>query len=239
MMFNNRIQVLQSAGMSPRLAQRVADQPGPIGSVDIKAQDNTAEVLLYDFIGFDWWSGDGITAKQFTQDIASLGKLDSLTLRINSPGGDVFDGFAMYNILTSLEYDVRVEIDSIAASAASVVAMAGNSINMYETSQFMIHDAWAGVIGNEQDLREMADVLQKIDGQIADVYAKKAKKTDSETFRALMNKDTYLTPKESLDIGLADMIIGTTRPPAAEAATHAARNRMAQYLAIERQRLGC
>ena len=239
MMFTKRQQVLQAYGCSPQQAERWAEIRNPHGNIDIKAEeDNTAEILLYDFIGFDWWTQDGIDAKTFAQEIAGLGKLNELRVRINSPGGDVFDGFAMYNILATLEYPVTVTVDNIAASAASIIAMAGDTVKMHATSQLMIHDAWMGLIGNEQDMREAADVLGKLDGQIADVYALRGNKPASH-YRELMNKDTYLTPDEAVAIGLADEVIETKKKEKTKnAQSVAARNRMAAYLAIERKRLG-
>jgi ATP-dependent Clp protease protease subunit len=239
MMFTKRQQVLQAFGCSPQQAERWSELRNPVCNITIKAEeDNTAEIMLYDFIGFDWWTQDGIDAKTFAQEIAGLGKLDELRVRINSPGGDVFDGFAMYNILATLEYPVSVTIDSLAASAASIIAMAGDTIAMHSTSQLMIHDAWMGLIGNQQDMQEAAEVLGKLDGQIADVYALRGNKP-ANYYRDLMDKDTYLTPTEALDIGLATEIIQPKKTEKkSNAQSVAARNRMAAYLAIERKRLG-
>jgi len=143
----------------------------------------------------------------------------------------------MYNILATLEYPVAVTVDSIAASAASIVAMAGDTIKMHETSQLMIHDAWTGIVGNQQDLIEMADVLGKLDAQIAKVYAARGNKT-ANAYRKLMDADTYLTPSEAKDLGLVDEIIKVPKKKTQNAQSAPARDRMAAYLAIERKRLG-
>jgi ATP-dependent Clp endopeptidase proteolytic subunit ClpP len=196
-----------------------------------------AEILLYDFIGYDWWSDTGTTALSFKQNLDNLGDVKRLTVRINSPGGDVWDGMSIYNQLSQFPAETTVVIDGLAASVASVVAMAGDKIQAAEVSQLMIHDAWTIVMGNEQDLREMADVLSKIDGQIADTYAVRSGRPAAE-FRELQNKDTYLTAQEALSLGLIDEVIGTrkTKQDPAAAGQRASR-RVRSQISLLRGRL--
>jgi len=214
-----RANMLLSLGMPRKLADRICDGPtGRVGRMLFRAADEAgdAEILLYDFIGYDWWSDTGTTALAFKQNLDNLGDVQRLTVRINSPGGDVWDGMSIYNQLSQFPAETIVVIDGLAASVASVIAMAGDRVQAAEVSQLMIHDAWTVVMGNEQDLREMADVLAKIDGQIADTYAKRSGRTAAE-FRELQNKDTYLTAQEALGLGLIDEVISTRKTKQAPA----------------------
>ena len=177
------------------------------------------ELFIYEQIGFDWMSGEGVSALQFTEQLRNLDS-KTLTVRINSPGGDVFDGITMYNQLVAHQADVRVIIDGIAASAASIVAMAGDKISMAEASQMMIHDAWTIAAGNEAVMREIAEVLERIDGQIAGIYATRTGRRAS-TWCEIMNKDSYFTPEEAVEAKLADEVLKSNkrRPKANEKST--------------------
>jgi ATP-dependent Clp endopeptidase proteolytic subunit ClpP len=197
-----------------------------------------AEILLYDFIGYDWWSDTGTTALSFKQNLDGLGDVKRLTVRINSPGGEVWDGMSIYNQLSQFPAETTVVIDGLAASIASVIAMAGDKVQAAEVSQLMIHDAWTIAIGNEQDMREMADVLAKIDGQVADTYAKRSGIKTTMQFREMMNKDTYLTAQEALELGLIDEVIGTRKAkqePAA--ASQRASRRVRNQISLLRDKL--
>ena len=176
-------------------------------------------LFIYEQIGFDWMSGEGVSALQFTEQLRNLDS-KTLTVRINSPGGDVFDGITMYNQLVAHQADVRVIIDGIAASAASIVAMAGDKISMAEASQMMIHDAWTIAAGNEAVMREIAEVLERIDGQIAGIYATRTGRRAS-TWCEIMNKDSYFTPEEAVEAKLADEVLKSNkrRPKANEKST--------------------
>src|SRR5687768_7982024 len=129
---------------------------------------DVAEVSIYDEIGF--W---GVTASDFVRDIQSV-SAKSLTLHINSPGGDVFDGIAILNALRQHPAEVHVVIDGLAASAASFIAMAGDTITMAPNAMMMIHEASGLVIGNAQEMTEMAALLDKTSANIANVYAQRA-----------------------------------------------------------------
>lgn len=185
-----------------RIASGKARQPG---TIKVQASDDgeTAEILIYDVIGFDIWTGEGVTAKQFAEQVKDLGNVSQINVRINSPGGDVFDGMAIYNILVRHPAKIIVDVDGIAASIASVIAMAGDEIRMPENSTMMIHDAWGIVIGNDQDMRDMADILSKLDGQIAGIYARRSKLSDEEA-RKFMDAETWFTGSEAVAAGLAD-----------------------------------
>jgi ATP-dependent Clp protease protease subunit len=113
-----------------------------------------------------------VTDKDFALALAQAGS-GPIKLRINSPGGDVFHGYAIYNMIVAHPADVHVVIDGLAASAASFIAMAGTTISMAETSMLMIHNAWGIVVGDRNDMLETAAVMEKIDGQLAAIYASK------------------------------------------------------------------
>ena len=159
------------------------------------------EILIFDEIGFM-----GVTASDFVNELAEV-RADIISLRINSPGGDVFDGIAIFNALKRHEATVNVFIDGIAASAASFIAMAGDSVTMMPHSQMMIHEAHGLVIGAANDMRKMADILDKSSDNIAGIYAERAGGTVPE-WRARMQDESWFNDHEAVELGLADRIEG-------------------------------
>ncbi|WP_419900782.1 head maturation protease, ClpP-related [Roseomonas sp. USHLN139] len=159
-----------------------------------------AEILLYDEIGF--W---GVTAKDFALALTDAGA-GPLRVRINSPGGDVFDGLAIHNALKA-RGNVEVVVDGLAASAASFIAMAGSKITMASNAFLMIHNAWGVVAGNRHDLAETEKVLAKIDGQLAGIYAARSGKPVEE-MAAAMDGETWFTSSEAKAAGLVDHVEG-------------------------------
>lgn len=170
----------------------------------IVAADDSAEILLYDVIGKDWWTGEGTTAKQFAADIKPL-KGKKLTVRINSPGGNVTDGTAIYNALKRHTGGVDVYIDGLAASMASVIAMAGETVTMSEGSLMMIHNPHSSVRGDEHDMRKAADVLSKHKASLLQAYTTKTGK-DADEISSLMDEETWMTANEAYDLGFADAV---------------------------------
>src|SRR5690242_9572182 len=126
-----------------------------------------ADVLLYDEIGF--W---GVQAKPFIQELQAL-DVETIHLRINSPGGSVFEGIAIANALQQLEAKVITHVDALAASIASIIAVAGDEVHMAENAFLMIHNAWTLSIGDAAQLRKDAALLDKIGGSLVDAYVKK------------------------------------------------------------------
>ena len=165
----------------------------------------TAEILIYEQIGRDYWSDEGIAAKDFAADLKALGDVKDITLRLNSPGGSVFEGLVIHNLLKAHQANVTVYIDGIAASIASVIAMCGDKIIMPENAMMMIHDPSGLVIGNADDMRKMADTLDKIKESIKTAY-KRTMMTDEE-IDEMMKAETWLTAADAVDKGFADEMI--------------------------------
>lgn len=163
------------------------------------------EIWLYGVIGSDFF-GDGVTAKQFAADLKKLGGVGQIDLRINSDGGVVTDARAMYNLLIEHQAKVHVHIDGIAASAASFIAMAGDTISIAEGGFVMIHNARSVTIGDAEDHRRMVTVLEQVNQTIVDTYVARTQQ-DEKKIRKWMNEETWFTGKEALANGFADKIV--------------------------------
>lgn len=173
-------------------------------SINNKAGEETAEIFIYEQIGEDWWSGEGVTAKAFCKEIAAL-KVANIDLHINSPGGSVFDGQAIYNALKRHPANVTTYVDGIAASIASVIALAGNKVVMAGNSLFMIHNPWGVTQGTSEDMRKYADVLDKVRDTIVSVYREKCGMSDEEIVAA-MDAETWMSAEEAMAFGFVDEI---------------------------------
>ncbi|MEU2510559.1 head maturation protease, ClpP-related [Streptomyces syringium] len=165
-----------------------------------------AEVVIYDEIGY--W---GVTAEDFMSELRGL-DVSEITLRVNSPGGEIFDGIAIHNLLRSHRAHVTTYVDSLAASIASVIALAGDRVVMQPHSQMMIHDGSGLVVGNAADMREMADLLDRQSDNIAAVYAEKSGGTPQE-WRERMRAETWYTAAEAVEAGLADEVAQPRQRP--------------------------
>lgn len=174
----------------------------------IKAKGAEAEVYLYGDVGDSWFGG--VTAKQFADDLKAAGKVDTIQLHINSPGGDVFDGLAIYRLLVDHKAKVVVHIDGLAASIASVIAMAGSEIHMSESGFLMIHQAWAIAMGSADDMRTMADILEKTSASLRDVYVARTGKT-IEQMDAWMDAETWFSAQDALANGFVTDIADNMR----------------------------
>ena len=166
----------------------------------IRARASGTEVLIYDEIG-----AYGVTAKGFLAELGALPNDAALDLRLNSPGGSVFDAVAIFNALKRHAGEVTVWIDGIAASAASYIAMAGDSVVMPQNAFLMIHDPSGLVMGTAEDMRSTAEALDKVKGSLIQGYAAKSGKPDDE-IAALMAAETWLDAQEALALGLIDRI---------------------------------
>lgn len=164
--------------------------------------DGPAEILIYDEIGYGWWGG--VSAQDFAKDLGAI-TADEITVRLNSPGGDVFDGIAILNALRSHKATITVYVDGLAASAASFIAMAGDEVVMRRNSEMMIHDASSFSAGNAGDLRKRADDLDRVSNNIASIYAERTGGT-TEEWRDFMLAETWYSAQEAVDAGLANRV---------------------------------
>ncbi len=169
--------------------------------LEIKAKKDSAEILIYDDIG-DGWPG-GISAKSFADEVKKLGKMQDINVRINSYGGAVFDGIAIYNTLKKNSARITVDIDGIAASIASIVAMAGDEVRIASNGFMMIHDPWVVAAGTAQELRDQADIMDKVRDVLLDTYMFHAS-ASRETISDMMEQESWLTAEETVEAGLAD-----------------------------------
>lgn len=177
--------------------------------LSIKAKaDKTAEIIIYGVIGSSYWD-DGISDTVFQKELKALGDVKEITVRINSVGGDVFQGFAIYNLLKQHSAKITVHVDGIAASIASIIMLAGDKIIMGEGAQVMVHSAWTYTAGNARDLESTIDRLLAIDEQLIKLYSAKTK-NDREYIRSLVVAETWFNAEEAVEIGLADEVAGET-----------------------------
>lgn len=185
--------------LSPRALQ--AWNPGIRSAVD----DDESTITVYDPIGEDMW-GEGVTAKRIAAALRRIGSGNDVTVNINSPGGNYFEGLAIYNLLREHQGRVRVNVMGIAASAASVVAMASDELRIGRAAFLMVHNAWVGVIGNRLELREIADWLEPFDAAAADLYHTRTG-IDLETIVAQLDAETWIGGAEATSSGWADALL--------------------------------
>lgn len=168
---------------------------------EIKAQaEDEVEMIIYDFIG--WPFND---AGELVRALAEL-KGKKITVRINSPGGDVFDSMAIYNAFISHDAKITTRAEALAASAASIILLAGKEVQAYQNAMLMIHDPWMLVAGNRFDLREAADILDKISDNMVDIYSKQSS-VGKKDLRDMLRNETWLTAKEAKEKGFIDTIL--------------------------------
>ena len=181
------------------LRQSTSDEIG----LSVNAQaNNEYDIYLYDVIGFPF-----IEAQDLLYQIPKNAK--QVNLHINSPGGDVFEGMAIYNFFASHQADVSVMVDGLAASSASLIAMSGKTRRMAKASFMMIHNPWSMMVGDAQELRKEADLLDKISDTFADAYAEQSGKSKKEVL-SLMQAETWFQPEEAIQAGLAHEMLTDT-----------------------------
>jgi ATP-dependent protease ClpP protease subunit len=170
------------------------------------AGDGEAELLIYGDIGESWW-GESVTAKETAEQLAAI-EASKITVRINSYGGSVADGLAIFNALRSHAAEIDVRIDGVAVSIASLIAMAGDTVRMSENALFMVHAPWGGTMGNAKELREYADVLDTYAKAMSSSYVRKTGQ-DQDTIMALLTDgvDHYYVADEAVEFGFVDEII--------------------------------
>jgi ATP-dependent Clp protease, protease subunit len=175
---------------------------------------------IYDVIGEDWWTGGGFTSKRMAAALRSLGK-GPVTVAINSPGGDMFEGISMYSMLREHNGDVEIKVMGLAASAASVIAMGGDTVKIARPAFLMIHNCWVLAIGNRHDLRTVAEQLEPFDAAMADVYAARTG-DDPKAMAKLMDRETWIGGSAAVDQGFADSLLDSEEVKKGEGKTEAA-----------------
>ena len=166
------------------------------------AAGEPATVQIFDQIGEDWFGGSGLSGKQFSDVLAEVGN-GPLLVEINSPGGNVWDGLSIYNQLRGRKAPVTTRVVGIAASIASIIALAGDRVEMAEAALMMIHDPSGMASGTSEDMRKMADALDQHAQVLVGVYAKKTGRSP-ESIRAAMKSETWFTTSEAVAFGLVD-----------------------------------
>mgnify|MGYP001483830666 CR=1 FL=1 len=180
------------------------------------AAEEDATLSIYDVIGVDPWSGNGMTAKRVAGALRAIGQRD-VTVKINSPGGDVFEGFAIYNELRQHKAKVTVEVMGIAASAAAYIAMAGDEIRMGLGSFMMVHNCWGMVIGNRNDLAEAQVTLEQIDNAQIDIFEARTGLA-RDAIMAFLDAETFFGARDAVANGFADSLMDAVAEAAAKAA---------------------
>jgi len=166
-----------------------------------------AEIIIYDEIGESFF-GDGVSAKSFSAELKEISSsVKNITVRVNSPGGNVFDGLAIYNRLKQHPAKITVYVDGLAASIASIIALAGDEVIMGEGALFMIHRPSTGVAGNASDLEEMINRLDDVEEQLVGIYMRKTKLGRSE-IKTMLADETWMSANEALDFGFVDSTMG-------------------------------
>ena len=188
--------------------------------------EQKAEIYIDgDIVHEDWrWYDSETSAISFRNALVELGDVSELNVHINSPGGDVFEAAAIYNMLKRHKATVTAHIDGLAASAASIIAMAADHVVMPSNSMLMIHNAWTIGMGNHNDFRKQADDLEKINNSVAkQAYLSKSSKLDEAELTRLMDDETWLSANEALEMGLADEVIAAVPVAASLTKEHIAR----------------
>ena len=178
--------------------------------------DEANSITIFDVIGEDFWSGGGFTAKRMSAALRSIGKND-VKVKINSPGGDMFEGITIYNLLREHPAKVSIEVMGWAASAASIIAMAGDEIRMGLGTFMMVHNAWGMVVGNRHDMREASDLFEGFDAAISDIYQARTG-IDAKGIAKLMDAETFMGASDAVAKGFADSVADDLRADDASAA---------------------
>lgn len=204
----NNLPIAPSArrnGVQSEISARALARWNP--SIQAAASEETASINILDVIGQDYWTGEGVTARRIEGALRSIGDSD-VVVAINSPGGDMFEGLAIYNLLREHKGKVTVKVIGVAASAASVIAMAGDEVQIARAGFFMIHNSWVLAAGNRIDLREVADWLEPFDKAMADVYAARTG-GDIKAIIKMMDAESWIGGAEAIEEGFADSLLSS------------------------------
>lgn len=192
------------ASAAQRTKRRNARGNAKVGKITAKVNGKVGEINLYGTIGEDWW-GEGITGKWFKEELKNLGNVSEITLFINSGGGDVFEATSIYNQLVKHPASVTVVVEGVAASAATLISMAGDTIHMAENGFWMIHEASGVAWGNARQLRDYLQLLDNADDMLRLTYSRRTGLSTSELVD-MMDHDNWMTAQEAFDHGFIDVI---------------------------------
>lgn len=202
------------------------------------AADNT--ISIFDVIGQDYW-GEGVTAKRIGAALRSIGG-DDVVVYINSPGGDMFEGLTIYNLLREYKGKIIVKVLGLAASAASVIAMAGDEIQIGRGAFFMIHNCWITACGNRNELAKIAADMEPFDRAARDIYSARSG-VNADAVAEMMDNETFIGGSEAVETGFADLLLSADQIASADESPEAAIRKLDALLAkvntprAERRRL--
>ncbi|WP_338147111.1 head maturation protease, ClpP-related [Geobacillus stearothermophilus] len=186
-----------------------AEQKNKFWEIKMSADgSNSADIFIYgDIVSYQWDETD-TSAASFKKDLDAVGDVDTINLYINSPGGNVFEGVAIHNMLKRHKAKINVYVDALAASIASVIAMAGDTIHMPKNAMLMIHNPWTWTYGNAAELRKVADDLDRIGNSVKQTYLQKAgDKLTEEKLQEMLDAETWLSADEAYEHGLCDVVL--------------------------------
>jgi ATP-dependent Clp protease protease subunit len=192
-----------SALTKPNILERWAESGAGVRPAALAIDDSV--ITMFDVIGEDHWSGGGITAKSVAAQLRGIGDRP-IEVQINSPGGDMFEGIAIYNVLREHAQPIDIKIMGMAASAASIVAMAGDNISIGSASFLMVHNCWVMAVGNRHDMAQIAADLEPFDLAMAEVYAARSGQTLADC-QAWMDAETYMSGSQAIERGFADSLL--------------------------------
>lgn len=201
-----RLPAAPEARQRPRVRSDISETAMARWNSGIRAaEEKDRSIGIYDVIGQDFWTGEGVTARRIAGALRALGK-GPVTVNINSPGGDLFEGFAIYNLLREHDGEVTVKVLGLAASAASVVAMAGDTVQIARSGFLMIHNTWVMAIGNRHDLRETAESLEPFDRAMAEIYSARTG-IDVAEISDMLDAETWINGVDAVEQGFADELL--------------------------------
>ncbi len=195
---------IQSRGLRSELSPRALEKWNP--AIQAAVENTSDTITVYGVIGEDWY-GEGVTLKRIDAALRAIGERD-VTVYINSPGGDMFEGIAIYNRLREHSHKVTTKVLGMAASAASVIYLAGVERQVASSAFLMIHNCWTFLAGNRHYLRDVADDMEEFDAAMADLYAETSEQP-VESMAEMMDDETFIRGKRAVELGLATGLLAS------------------------------
>jgi len=196
---------IQSRGLRSEMSPRALDKWNP--AIQAAVENTSETITIYGVIGEDWY-GEGVTVKRIDAALRAIGDRE-VTVYINSPGGDMFEGIAIYNRLREHSQKVTTKVLGMAASAASIIYLAGVERQVASSAFLMIHNCWTFLSGNRHYLRDVSDDMEEFDAAMADLYAETSGQS-VEDMAELMDDETFIRGKRAVELGLATGLLAST-----------------------------